>query len=360
MKKVVLVTLQGANIGNRLQNYALQETIKKYNCIVFTPYYNLPENNTIKKRLINLIKIVLGLFGVKKYTFMYKRYKKKKAFDIFDDTYIDNRFKVSFKNMTNEYDVAVTGSDQVWHKWSDDKNELDYFYLKFISKERRISYGASFGFEKFPQEDIEKHREGLKDIMYLSCREESGNRLINEIVGRDAVVVLDPTLLLSRQEWKKIEKKPRAVSDKYLLIYFLGEKTSEYMSVIKKIAEDNSLCVIDVNNPKEEDFFYTTPDEFLWLVENASYICTDSFHACVFSIIFQKKFLVFRRVEEGMDNMYGRIETLFMWYGIDREYTGDLNKIYEDYLLNDIRGEIEMSKHFLGKSLTNIDNNFLI
>lgn len=97
--------------------------------------------------------------------------------------------------------------------------------------------------------------------------------------------------------------------------------------------------------------------ENIWLIEHASYICTDSFHACVFSIIFNKQFLAFRRCEEHMDKMFGRIETLFHLYNINREFRGDIMKIDENYFPKDISKEKKESIEFLEKAFDiSLDN----
>lgn len=350
MKKILLVTLQGANIGNRLQNYALQEILKKSNCEVYTPYYDVPEFCCFSKRIKMHIKSIFAHLGIKKYIFLLERKKREKRFHEFDKERIDNRFKIRFGKVPNNYDFAISGSDQVWHKWSDDPNELDYFYLRFMPKSKRIAYAASFGFESFPQNDIQIHFTGLKEMNYLSCREEKGKKLIKDLVGRDALTVLDPTLLLTMDDWKKIQRKPKYNAVNYVLLYFLGNKNDEYKSAIEKLVIDNSLNIIDVFDTNTEHYL-TTPDEFLWLVENAAFICTDSFHACVFSILFHKQFLAFRRNEKGMDGMFDRITTLFNHYNIDREFKGDISEIYKSYHPKDISDLKQESIDYLNKAL---------
>lgn len=347
MKKVLLVTLQGANIGNRLQNYALQEIIKKGNNIVYTPYYNVLEYDSVLKRLKVRIQCALSQIGFVRYSGIRNTRLREIKFSKFNESYIDNMFKVSFNHVPSEFDYAVTGSDQVWHNWSGDDSELNYFYLKFMPDEKRISYAASFGFEVFPQKDIDKHKEGLMGVRYLSCREEHGRKLIKELVGRDAELTLDPTLLLNKDEWIKIEKNPNYSTDNYILVYFLGEKTDESISTIKRIAEEKSLRVIDIYDANNLDYYLTTPDEFIWLIHHASYVCTNSYHACVFSILFNKKFLAFHRKGAGMENMFDRIRTLFDIFGIDREYHGEYSDIYKEYFANDITGLKKRSNTFI-------------
>ena len=97
----------------------------------------------------------------------------------------------------------------------------------------------------------------------------------------------------------------------------------------------------------------TTPDEFIWLIEHASYVCTDSFHAVVFSIIFEKKFLAYRRCEIGADKMFDRIENILKIYNLStRIYEDDIDKIYIDYTLEEIGFLKEASLEYLNECLS--------
>ncbi|MBE5952588.1 MAG: polysaccharide pyruvyl transferase family protein [Lachnospiraceae bacterium] len=367
MRKVLLVTLQGDNIGNRLQNYALQKVINNYGYEVWTPYYELPENDNILKKIKNKIKHIMGKIGVDRFKWIDLKKRREQAFRTFNDKYIENMFKIGYKSINNkewnDYDFAITGSDQVWHKWSDDEAELDYFYLKFMPEDKRISYAPSFGFQEILDIDKNKHISGLNGITCLSCREEKGKDLIYNLVKREAKVVLDPTLLLSRNEWENIVIRPSYINKErdFILVYFLGNEVEEYKKAIEYISKEKNVDIINIYDIKEPSYYCTTPDEFLWLVRNATYICTDSFHACVFSIIFQKKFLVFRRIEKGFDNMFDRIESLMKLVGLNnREYNGDISNLYEnidwDKVYDNLEIERKSSSDFLYEAIKCIIN----
>lgn len=319
MKKILLVTLQGANIGNRLQNYALQTVLEKMGVEVSTPIYQLTNTTIFKIKL--LIKKMLLFCGIKKYKIALLQKKREKEYEKFSEKYIHNKINVTFNNVYSmnweEYDYAITGSDQVWHNWSNTEEELRYFYLMFMPKEKRMSYAPSFGFSEFPEKDYNIHKQGLEEIQLLSCREADGKKLILDLTGREAELIIDPTLLLTAEDWIKIEKKPvYPVEEQYMLIYFLGNETPEYENAYRKIAEEHNLKIIDIYNQDIEEYYYTKPDEFLWLIHHAKFVCTDSFHACVFSLIFHKKFMVFKRCQTGMEKMFGRIETLLSMVGL--------------------------------------------
>lgn len=361
MKKLLLVTLQGDNIGNRLQNYALQKVIEKYGYEVYTPVYYTTEFDTLKKRMVLFIKAKLGKMGWPRYRNDYYRMKRRAKYQKFNRSYITNSFRMSYKKAFSsnweKYDLALTGSDQVWHRWTQNTYELRYFYLEFMPSEKRLCYAPSFGFDEFPSQDKKAHFEGLNGIKEISIREKSGVGLIKELTGKNAKWVLDPTLLLDRSEWQSIETpSPMYNGKKYLLMYFLGSKDDGDIEAINYFAEKNNLEIIDALDRQSMYSMLTTPDEFIWLVEHASYVCTDSFHGTVFSIIFEKKFMSFRRKERNMDKMFNRIETVLELFGLgERVYNGKLEAITENYSKTNIDAIREDSLSFL-TSILNINN----
>lgn len=357
MKKILLVTLQGDNLGNRLQNYALQETLKKLNYEVYTPYTEIIEFNSTKKRIKNYIKYILACLNIEKYKPIRIRLGRIKRFKQFDNQYIDNRiktnYKEAFKQDWNKYDYAITGSDQVWHKWTDDLYELPFYYLEFVPKEKRTSYAASFGFDKFNDRDKETHIKGLLEMCSISVREESGAKLIKNTINKDVPVVLDPTLLLSKNEWMKIAKEPiEAPKEKYILVYMLGEITKEYRKKLELLSKERNLKIINIFNQDDYKHYLTTPDEFIWYVNNAEIIFTDSFHACVFSIIFHKNFIPLHRVQEGFKDMFGRIETLLSICGLNEKDLSSSNiKIEWTPIDKRLNKRIDESKRYLDHAL---------
>lgn len=331
-KKVLLVTLQDANIGNRMQNYALQYVLEKRGCYVYNAIY-------VKhfSRAKSIIKFLLYCAGIKKYYLREKIKKEEKKlnearerkFQKFTDTYIHNQINVFYFNWhvlpINDFDFAITGSDQVWHNWDGSKKELYYFYLMFMDKEKRSSYAPSFGFSDVPKHDINLHKKGLLEMKYLSCREANGAEIIKKLTGRNALISPDPTMLLSRDEWKTISRKPEyEIPEKYMLIYFLGDIDDQYNETINRLIQEKKCIKIDIFNINDIEKYSTDPSEFLWLVEHADCICTDSFHACVFSIIFEKAFMVFPRIEgNGMNKMFDRIEHLLETYNLKKHIWTD-------------------------------------
>lgn len=147
------------------------------------------------------------------------------------------------------------------------------------------------------------------------------------LTGQKSELVLDPTLLFNRDQWRKFASKPEYdLPDKYILCYFLGSITEEYNHAINEAAGGLPLIhVYDRESPhaiKNSPYYLTHPGEFLYLFDHADFVCTDSFHGSAFSVNFGKNFLAFRRRQQNMEDMFGRIESLLV-------NTGLTNHIYE-------------------------------
>ena len=334
MKDIAIVTLFDYNLGNRLQNYALQTYLQGMNMNVKTLKYI--SSKSLRRIVKDDIKLVLGMIGIKKYKIYWWNKQRKSNFDIFNKLYINfgeivepnKEIKINTKN----YDYFIVGSDQVWHNWRNGNNELDYFYLTFVEEEKRISYAPSFGFSEFPKEDIKKHICGLKGIRALSCREEDGCDLIKRTIGREAIRLIDPSFLLTNEQWRSVERKPKWFSKKQKLIvtYFLGNKPKEYIEYIDDLSKKKNAQIINIFSKDKKEEYIISPDEFLYLIDNADYVCTDSFHACAFSLIFNRNLIAFPRKQDGMEDMKGRIDTLFSVLNIKSRWYTDLNDNFDE------------------------------
>ena len=127
----------------------------------------------------------------------------------------------------NEFDIYICGSDQVWHGITS-YGELDCgLWLKFVKGSSiKISYAASISLSQIPEQAEPLIRDALKDFRAISIREVSDKKKIEEILGENKKVewVLDPTLLLSRNEWEQIETENKYSGEKYIFVYLLGDK----------------------------------------------------------------------------------------------------------------------------------------
>ena len=307
MKKIAIITLQGMwNYGNRLQNYAVSTVLSKK---LDNISYNILESKYVSKpRMIlsYLIKKNLSSFRYLKFLNFNKLYSK--------DIVISNSFNCNF-------DYVVCGSDQIWNL-GNSNNSL--FFGSIISKEKRIAYAASFGVSQIPDEYKENYKKKLSEMKAISVREDSGAKIVKELTGRDVPVLIDPTMMLTKDEWCKIEKKPKFCkkNKKYIFTYFLGKVMDEYRSYIEKFAKESNCEVINLEFYKHNKFWYRTgPREFIWLINNCTAMFTDSFHGSVFSILMNVPFIVFDRDGNGA-GMGSRIDTLLDKFDLyDRKFS---------------------------------------
>ena len=322
--RVGIVTINdNNNYGNRLQNYAVQEVLKKLNCEPIT-LKNEPPCNFKRKYIYRLFKRI-----AKK---ILKKVKKTERLDHFLEfnkniNFSDKRI-TTFTNL-NYLDFCITGSDQVWNYNFARLSDVDL--LENISPSKRIAYSASFGVSELPIKYHNKVKNALKDYKAISTREDAGKKIIKDILPNKKVeVLIDPTMMLDSKSWDKVAKKPKQLKNKkYILNYFLGNLSDERKNEINRIAKENKCDVINLLD-KNSPFYHTGPSEFLYLEKNAFLICTDSFHSCVFSILYNRPFIVFER-EDNIKSMNSRIDTLLNKLKLqNRVYKGKIN----DELLN--------------------------
>lgn len=331
--KIGIVTIyENRNIGNKFQNYAIEYICRKFNHECYT--IALSSKNALKLTLSCRGRLV-ALVGFPKKVAINKRNVLKNyvkytiKFNMFSANNLHviniNSYKL-LKKFADTFDAFIVGSDQVWHNWNNSKDELDYFFLKNVPYHKRICLSPSFGFNNVPPKYKEQYVLGLNGFKYLSCREESGCKLIKKLTGRDSELLIDPTFMLDPNEWDKIaQKNDNSLPAQYILTYFLGEKNEQAAQFIKQLSEDTDLPVIEIDN-NSCSVPFTPPDEFLYLIKNATYFCTNSFHGCVFSILYNINFYVFKRMEYG--GMSSRIETLLKTFKM--EDRNCFNTKYED------------------------------
>ena len=324
MKNIAIITIcDNSNYGNRLQNYALHKVISNMGCESVT-FWDKSENR-LKYRVKLLVKRILPINNVQR--------KRDISFQMFTRTNIANKYVDldRLENLNDRFDYFIVGSDQIWNYNFSHAKKKDF--LKFASKDKTISYAPSFGISEVDDEWKVKISDGVNHIKYLSVRETQGAKIIKELTNRDAQVVLDPTLLLNKEDWCKVEKKPKKmINEKYILTYFLGEKSKKLNDEIKELSKTNNLKIINLNNEDDEDFYICGPSEFLYLFNRAEIVLTDSFHGCVFSMIYNKPFYVFDRNEKGMKCMNSRLDTLLKTFKQEERKVSSLENIDNVFL----------------------------
>lgn len=350
-KLVGIYTIQTQNYGNRLQNYAVQSILKQNNYTPRSLYtYDLDELSQkykVTKKVYLILKRIQETIEINlKYDFSsnFKRFNKK---IIYSSEWIGKQTISS--NICTKYDSIIVGSDQIWNTTFD---WLSNNVFIPVPHPKKISFSASFGVDSIPYD--QQIVECLKDFKALSVREEAGANIIKELTDRDATVLVDPTMLLTKEEWRNVSKKPKgAKKGGYILTYFLSSKCDAAKESLEELRKGRK--VHELLNPNDKVAGTAGPSEFLWLVDHADLILTDSFHACVFSFLFGKPFLVYdRNWNEG--NMNSRLDTLLSKFYLERKYanSGLENDLWEhDYTEGYKELEIEKEKaiNFLKKAL---------
>lgn len=318
--KIGIVTItELSNFGNRLQNYALQTILESMgNTVETIPNYIIYRD--MRKPVWKGKQFIKGCLKIalrKDYRTL-AELKKMKPFDDFDAVYIhkaanyESTIDFITPNMNENYDRFVAGSDQIWNPYF--TFNFDFEFLKFADKEKRIAYAASFGVEQIPDTKKTYFQTALKEMHAISVREHAGKRIVSRLIGREVPVVLDPTLLLTKEDWMKIEKKPTWKDNQpFLLFYFLGnveEKKRMMRQIEAKHPEYTECSVIDIHNPADLKRFCIGPCEFIWLIHHAKLMVTDSFHGSVFSILMETPFISAKRKDNNV-SMNSRIESLF-------------------------------------------------
>lgn len=331
--KVAIVTIneEKANYGNRLQNYATVKIMHKLGAAtVDTLCIEKTKKSIQKMKAREMLQRFSGyrLPGDKQFWKFYAA--KNIRFEKFSQKYTPYRFIDTVDKLKNDYDFFVVGSDQVWNpNWfNNHKLKKELYLLTFAEPQQKVCMAPSFGVSQLSDEWKVVFSEALRSFPYLSVREQSGAELIYDLTGREAKVVIDPTLMLSKDEWMSIEKKPKNIdtTKKYVLTYFLGKRTEKQDLYIKQMSMKFGLKVYDLLDISNRALFIADPREFIYLIHHAEIVLTDSFHACVFSFIFDKPFQAFRR--EGAGNMlFSRISNLLNTFALtDKESTYSLEK----------------------------------
>ena len=180
-------------------------------------------------------------------------------------------------------------------------------------------------------------------------REKAGAELVKNLTGREVPVVVDPTILLSKEKWQKIELKPEWYNgEKYILTYFLGNP----LPIIEKLAKKNNWKIYNLMDKNNFDLYTSRVEEFIYLIDNAEVVATDSFHACVFSILLNTPFLVINRQNRGWADMTSRIDTLMNLFGYQDRYiiNGKYDLSDEEILHMDFNNVKEIQKREIIRS----------
>lgn len=225
-----------------------------------------------------------------------------------------------------DYDKYIVGSDQTWSP--DAMYQYSPYYLPFVKKHVKFSYASSMGRAVTEAPFLSFLKKHLKSFKAVSCRDKNNTSVLSTLLNTTVSNVLDPTLLLSKEDWKPYMSKVEKMPPRYIICYILGEKLA-IGKYAKKMGEKLGLPVYFImTRPSSCQYPNVLKDvgasEFLWLIDNCEYLITDSFHGTIFAINFQKQLVAFDKHEGNMyDN--GRICDTLEVYGIKQCYMSDFS-----------------------------------
>lgn len=351
MKNAILTFQFAHNYGALLQAYALKQYlhIQGFETNI-APYY--PKWAQSEYAISPFAKGI-SLKRRVRLALQYERRKKQgRLFNSFISKELNTGESFSseeeLKIWLEKYDCVICGSDQIWN---DNITGDNAAYYAGGCRLKKVSYAASLGTVNLTETQEKNIIKYLPSFSAISVREPGSAIAIDKILHRKVEVVMDPVFLLSRDEWHELSKAV-SIDKNYLLLYFLQEN-EELLKYAKKYAEEHNLKIYEVHptlaakHSSCKQLNDIGPKEFLWLIENAACVCTNSFHATAFSTIFRKKLLHIPNSKSPE-----RTISLLARIGIKLKKKNEL-PLYDINLYNDINltREIEKSKKFLTTAL---------
>lgn len=319
MKKAAILTFSRAhNYGALLQTYALLTAINtagtkaevlNYLCPAIETQYAAFSLGAKSSPADILWRLLLTPRRLAKHIIFYP----------FQTNYLKLGHRISKKNLTSlnrKYDVFVTGSDQVWNTEITASDTA--FFLDFVEdSSKKNSYAASFGREELDSKEKAFIAPLLCSFNKLYVRETQAEKIVKELTGRDAPVVLDPTLLLDKKQWESVAIRP--TSTKYVFMYLL-ERDPKIIAFAKNLAAEKGLKLID----SRKILIALSPRRFLGHILNAQYIVTNSFHGTILSINFNKEF--FTDLLPPPAKVNSRIENIMSLAGLEHRFIQNIKK----------------------------------
>lgn len=319
-KKIGIITFHNSyNCGSMLESYAIQTVVKKI-CgtseiinfsnygqkKLYSPYF---KNDSLK----NVIKNILLMPHIKKIKNNNRKYEEFKK----QNFYLSKNYSKIDELKDDDYSAVIAGSDQIWNITIEDGD--DAYFLPWVKKATKIAYAPSFGAKNIMEysNNPNKYRKMICSFDFLSIREKNGSKWIKELCNKDVEVLLDPTLLLEKKDYEKLEYKKFEQKEKYIFFYSpsFDRKICKY---VKQIANKYNLKVITwsaksyyLKMIKTFGFVladFENPSMYLSLIKNAELVMTTSYHGTIFSTIYRKKFIVIKN--GGMYGNDDRVKTL--------------------------------------------------
>jgi hypothetical protein len=353
--KIALITIHDiTNYGTMLQAFATKEILSRYGEVETINYFR-PRNYFHPRSFNNRLEVIRFRLNIRNFrsTIRNLRLVKYDISQFKDRSQLIRKFKKFLKsnlNLTklvtrhelqngviNDFNVYVCGSDQIWSdtlRTNDEKFDRIYF-LSFVSKKaKKISYASSMGeCCRFTDSEKAKVKDLLKDFKAISVRESDAQEMLSPLLEREVFHVLDPTLLLTKEEWfetLKIDKSYRSIKEDYILVYQVVAITPLIKEAVEFFVQKFGMKVVFLGH-KFESFINEVihikdagPLDFIELFANANFVITDSFHGTCFSVNFKKPFVSVCPVRGA-----NRIESLLNLLGLENRFIDDEKNIHK-------------------------------
>lgn len=331
-KKIGVATMYSDNYGACLQAYALQ---KKLNNLGYqVEQINYQKKSNIQNRSKIKVILSLGIKGIIQLLFSKKyRTMRKNEFNRFRSTFLNitkNKYFSDDLSLLNaDYDYFISGSDMVF---SDEFfDDWHFYYLGFADIGKAIAYAPSFGKCDFSEDKIDICKNYLKRYNRISCREKSGCEFVENDLGLKCVNVCDPTFLLKKEEWDDLASED--CPSNYALSYVFGGEFGERKKVFRELEKNISIEFIPQSNSQfKKAKNNLSLKKYVSLFKNADFVVTDTFHGLMFSLIFEKPFVVLKR---GNNEHWGkhsdRITSLLEYLKLSDRYIGPLDFNYDNF-----------------------------
>ncbi len=384
MTKIGIITcldMNNVNYGNRLQAFALNRYLR-------SEYGEEEVETLLFDRIRDYKRTVKQTFLTRLMKKLRREMEKRKgqkglsplvngrlkACNDFTGTYtrlIDKPIASMEEMKDLPYEVMITGSDVVWYQWKGEIRRTRF--LDFDTKRgfKKIAYAASLGRNWIPDENLGEVTRCLKDFDHISVRENSTVAYLEGLGIGGAVSAVDSTLLLDREEWEALERRPAQVTEdsRYIFVYLLGGDRKD-REVIRELARRYGLRIVSIplasGNLKNDDEDFgdirimdCSPQEWIWLIHHGEYVITDSFHGMVFSTIFGTRFLLTRRKEKYDINQ--RLQDYIDLIGEPDKYVrledaGDLGQLVWDFdkMHQRIEEKAAKSREFLRAAIADL------
>lgn len=332
MKVLIITHSLRYNYGGILQNFALQQVLKKlgHSCVTLKLRRKTSRLDSLLEFLKYLLRRLLkgranrplsdddlNIICSQTDSFINRNIQMSPAMGLIDKRWISRQY----------FNAIVVGSDQVLHPASYKK--IEDIYLSFIKGVKKVIYAGSFGPEKwnYTKRQTEKCAELVRDFSGISVREKSGKAFFQQYFNAEAELVLDPTLLLDQSEYLSLIDKPIKKSG---LVTYLLDPSSAKNDIVQFVGSSLQLNIQRAGN-EGMDNPSLTPSERVadrvedWLsrMAGADFIITDSFHGTCFAIIFRKSFIAVGNEHRGLD----RFRTLLSHFGLEDRLVFGMNEV---------------------------------